>query len=61
MPNRKMEKYEGRWGCRRLPGGASEKSGEPSWRERQSLGIELVGSLPSSGTPREAEVAVVGP
>lgn len=40
------------------PWESSEKAGELSWRERQSLGIELVGFLLSSGTPREAEAAV---
>ena len=33
------------------PWGSSEKAGEPSWREIQSLGIELVGFLSYSITP----------
>ena len=35
----------------REPWGSSEKAGEPSWREIQSLGIELVGFLSYSSTP----------
>ena len=51
MPNRKMEKYEGLWEGWVAPWGSSEKAGEPSWREIQSLGIELVGFLSYSSTP----------
>lgn len=43
MPHRMMEKYEASrvW---EAPWGPSEKAGDPNWRERQSLGIEVVGS-----------------
>ena len=58
MPNRKMEKYESLWEGWVAPWGSSEKAGEPSWREIQSLGIELVGFLSYSSTPWEAEAAV---
>lgn len=52
MPHRTMEKYEASrvW---EAPWGPSEKAGDPNWRERHSLGIEVVGFSWAVAIPRK--------